>query len=124
MERQTRQRTAIQRVFREARHPLDPQQVLAAARRFVPGMGIATVYRTINALVDDHQLVPVTLPGESPRYEPAGRGHHHHFQCRTCSRVFEIDGCPGKFDRFAPRGFELDGHELILYGRCEACATG
>ena len=123
MERQTRQRAAIERVFSETLRPLDPQEVLAAARRYVPRTGIATVYRAIKALIDDGKVVAVALPGENPRYERAGREHHHHFQCRRCHKVFELEGCSGDFGTVTPPGFRLEDHEVVLYGRCDSCAV-
>jgi Fur family ferric uptake transcriptional regulator len=130
MERQTRQRAAIQRVFEETERPLDPQEVLGSAQRFVPQLGIATVYRTLKSLVDDGHLTAVMLPGENPRYERAGLRHHHHFQCRRCQKVYDLDGCPGgmakltsnDFAALTPRGFTLEDHDVILYGRCDHCA--
>jgi Fur family ferric uptake transcriptional regulator len=84
-------------------------------------MGIATVYRAIKTLIDEGRVAVVTLPGENLRYEAAGRKHHHHFQCRHCQKVFELEGCPDNFAPLTPRGFRLEDHELVLYGRCEAC---
>jgi Fur family ferric uptake transcriptional regulator len=124
MERSTRQRSAIERVFADATHPLDPSEVLVAARRFVPRMGIATVYRAIRSLVESGQVVAVILPGEATRYEAAGREHHHHFQCRRCHKVFELEGCSGDFGVGMPPGFHLESHEVVLYGRCDQCAPG
>ena len=123
MERKTRQRDAIRQAFEFTARPLGPFEVLAAARAQVTGLGIATVYRAINALVDEGWLVPVELPGEAPRYERAGAAHHHHFRCRQCTQVFEIEGCPGNFAALAPPGFQLEAHEIVLYGRCAACAA-
>jgi Fur family ferric uptake transcriptional regulator len=123
MERNTRQRAAIDRVFGEAMRPLDPQEVLAAARRYVPRLGIATVYRALKSLADEGRVVSVTLPGEHARYEAAGREHHHHFQCRRCQKVFELVGCPGDFNGLTPPGFRLEDHEVVLYGRCSSCAV-
>ncbi len=123
MERKTRQRDAIRQVFEDMPRPLAPFEVLAAGRARVSGLGMATVYRTINALVDDGWLVPVELPGEAPRYERSGAAHHHHFRCRDCTQVFEIEGCPGNFAALAPPGFQLEAHEIVLYGRCAACAA-
>jgi Fur family ferric uptake transcriptional regulator len=124
MERRTKQRDAIRRVFVEVPRPLGPVEVLELARSRVSGLGIATVYRTVNSLVDDGWLVPVELPGEAPRYERAGSAHHHHFHCRACTKVFEIPDCPGNFQALTPQGFELSGHEFVLYGRCAACVAG
>lgn len=121
MERRTRQRDAIRRVFEEAGRPLGPTEVLEAGRAHVEGLGIATVYRTIASLVDSRWLSPVELPGEPPRYEIAGQGHHHHFRCRRCARVFEIRGCPTELDALVPSGFALERHEVTLYGLCTEC---
>ena len=122
MDRNTRQRQAIRRIFEEADRPLSPQEVLPAAQSYVPGLGIATVYRNVKALVQDGWLESVALPGEPPRYEVAGKHHHHHFRCRTCDRVFEIDGCSTNLVQLTPSGFRLEGHEVVLYGLCTACA--
>ena len=73
MERNTRQRIAIREAIEVARRPLLPQEVLDQAQSLAPGLGIATVYRNLKALVDDGTLAVVQLPGENPRYEPVSR---------------------------------------------------
>jgi Fur family ferric uptake transcriptional regulator len=121
MERNTRQRNAIRQVFAENDRPLGPQEVLDAAQVHLPGLGIATVYRTLKAMTEEGWLAPVELPGEPQRYEVAGKGHHHHFRCRDCDRVFEIDGCLTNLKKLVPRGFRIDRHEVVLYGTCKTC---
>jgi Fur family ferric uptake transcriptional regulator len=122
MERNTRQRAAIEDALRRAGRPLAPAEVLREAQRHVPGLGLATVYRTLRALTGQQRVEPVVLPGESARYELTHRDHHHHFRCRSCDRVFEVLGCPGNLSRFAPRGFRVDAHEFVLFGTCASCA--
>jgi Fur family ferric uptake transcriptional regulator len=68
-------------------------------------------------------LVSVELPGEPQRYEISGKSHHHHFRCRACDRVFEIDGCLTNLARLTPHGFQLERHEVVLYGTCDACTS-
>ena len=121
MERNTRQREAIRQVFAEKDRPLGPQEVLEAAQAYIPGLGIATVYRTLKALTEEDWLTPVELPGEPQRYEISGKGHHHHFRCSACDCVFEIDGCLTNFKKLVPRGFHIDRHEVVLYGTCKTC---
>jgi len=121
MERSTRQRRAIREVFLETDRPLSPQEVLAMAKRRVPSLGLATVYRTLKGLVEEGFLTPVALPGEPPRYERAGRGHHHHFFCRLCGRVYELWGCDLAVDGILPSGFQAEAHEVTVYGRCPEC---
>ncbi len=119
--RHTRQRDAIRRAFETAGRPLRPQECRAIARTVVPEIGIATVYRNIRRLVDEGWLRVVELPGAADRYEISGGRHHHHFVCRHCDGVFEVEACPGGFAALAPPGFRVEGHDLVLYGLCRRC---
>ncbi|TVP55443.1 MAG: transcriptional repressor [Gemmatimonadales bacterium] len=123
MQRETKQRRAIRKALIDAGHPLSPQELHESAQEEVSGIGIATVYRNIKALHEDGWLEIVELPGEPPRYEVAGKDHHHHFHCRSCDKVYEVEGCPGNLKAVTPEGFELEGHEFVLYGLCVKCAA-
>src|SRR5438045_8408399 len=118
MQRSTRQRDAVKEVIQTAMRPLSPREVLDAARAIVPALGMGTVYRNLKLLVADGAIEVITLPGESPRYELSESAHHHHFQCTTCRRVYDVPGCPGNLRRLAPRGFTVEHHDVTLYGRC------
>ncbi len=122
MERDTQQRRAIRSAIEWASRPLSPREVLDQAGPHSPGLGIATVYRTLKGGVEGGWLRQVDLPGEAPRYEPTGKQHHHHFHCRVCDRVYEIEGCPDGLHGLTPPGFALEAHEVVLYGRCAECA--
>ncbi|TSE20764.1 Zinc-specific metallo-regulatory protein [Tepidimonas alkaliphilus] len=121
-ERETRQRRAVLRVLRVSPHPLLPAELLAAARAEVPGLGLATVYRLLRRLLDQGMVQRVELPGEPARFQWAAHGHRHHFRCRGCGRVFELDYCPGSLQDWAPAGFRVEAHDVVLYGRCADCA--
>ena len=121
MERATRQNTAIREAIEAAGRPLSPTEVLDEARRHVAALGLATVYRNLKALVDEGAIQVVTLPGEVPRYEVARHGHHHHFRCDACQRVFDVHQCPGDLAGLAPPGFAVSRHEITLYGLCSDC---
>lgn len=122
MERNTRQRTAIRQVIEEADRPLTPNEVRDGAEALTPGIGIATVYRALKGLLEEGWLHSVELPGEPARYEREGKAHHHHFHCTRCDRVYEVDGCAGTLPVRVPAGFQLEAHEIVLYGLCAACA--
>ena len=121
MHRSTRQRDAIRSVIERAERPLLPNEVLEAARAAVRGLGIATVYRNLKLLLSEGKIQVITLPGDAARYEISGGAHHHHFQCTSCRRVYDVPGCPGSLRRLAPRGFIVDHHDVTLYGRCSDC---
>ena len=121
MERITKQGTAILNAIKTAGRPLLAQEILDAAAAEAPGMGIATVYRNIKSLVENGLIGTVHLPGENPRYETSHHHHHHHFHCTLCDKVYDIHDCPGNLQELAPDGFQVDRHELTLYGTCGAC---
>ena len=123
MMRKTDQREAIRRTFVLSDRPLSPQEVLGAAQEEVPGLGIATVYRHLKALAEEVELKPVDLPGEPTRYESAGKEHHHHFHCDGCGKVFDLHGCAGGISKLLPGGFQMHHHEVLIYGKCPACAA-
>jgi Fur family transcriptional regulator, ferric uptake regulator len=121
-QRQTQQREAIVEAIHTADGPLTVNEILDRAQAAVPGLGIATVYRTLKLLLESNSIQTVILPSGEPRYESAGLGHHHHFHCRRCDEVFDLASCPvnvpvGTYEG----GFIVEDHELTLYGTCPAC---
>jgi Fur family ferric uptake transcriptional regulator len=53
--------------------------------------------------------------------------HHHHFVCTICGAVVVLDGCALESQVQAlsrQHNFEVEGHHLELYGRCERCRRG
>lgn len=117
----TRQKTAIRNAFIEADRPLSPDEVLEGAQSHHPTLGKATVYRNIQSLVEEGWLQSVEIPGDSTRYEVAGKKHHHHFQCNQCKKLYELEGCIPAFKPKLPRGFRTTGHEFFLFGLCSRC---
>lgn len=120
--RRTPQREAIRNVFRRDPRPLGVAEILERAQAEVPALNQATVYRTVNMLVNDGWLTRVVHSEVGALYECAGKGHHHHFYCRQCRRVFELAGCPLSDGMSVPAGFTAEGHELFLHGLCRECA--
>lgn len=120
--RNTRQKSAIREAFLRADRPLSPEEVLSAAQSEVEGLSIATVYRNISSLLEGDWLTSVSMPGETTRYEVAGKAHHHHFRCNGCGKVFELQGCDLSLKPKLPRGFHVTGHEFFLFGQCADCA--
>jgi Fe2+ or Zn2+ uptake regulation protein len=37
--------------------------------------------------------------------------------------VYELEGCLPELTTLLPEGFEVRGHEIVLWGRCRACRT-
>jgi len=122
VKRNTEQKAAIRDAIEAAQRPLSVSELLAAARRTVATLGQATVYRVLKQGLAEGWLEQIDLPGEPARYESAGKHHHHHFHCRACGRMFEVPGCRLAATGPLPRGFRVEGHEMLLHGTCRDCA--
>lgn len=120
--RKTKQREALQEVLARSGRPLSVAELLNAASKKVGGLGVATVYRTVAALLEAGSIEPVEIPGEPVRYELADKGHHHHFQCQKCEKVFDIAGCLENLRKLVPPKFRVSDHAVTLYGLCGTCA--
>ncbi len=88
------------------------------------GIGLATVYRTLNALAGNGVVDSFAHhPGESC-YRLCGDGHHHHLVCTSCHRVIELEGCG--LDAWLARvasaaDFEPTDHRVEVLGLCSGC---
>ncbi|MGB6517296.1 MAG: transcriptional repressor [Candidatus Cybelea sp.] len=120
--RRTKQREALQDVLERSERPLSVGELLDAASKRVDGLGVATVYRAVGTLLDSGWIEAVDIPGEPTRYERADKGHHHHFQCQRCDRVFDVAGCLENLRKLAPPKFRVSDHVVTLYGLCAGCA--
>jgi Fur family ferric uptake transcriptional regulator len=120
--KRTTQRDAICEALVDAGRPLSVDELFKLAQNKVEGLGIATVYRNLKALQTEGRIAQVELPGQPPRWEVAPASHHHHFLCRTCDRLFEINDCPRDIKRLLPKGYTLEKHDILLFGQCDTCA--
>ncbi|MES2210703.1 MAG: Fur family transcriptional regulator [Chloroflexota bacterium] len=90
-----------------------------------PGIGRATIFRTLDALEGVGAIERIDLPSGEHAYiacEPAD--HHHHVVCAACGRAVDVDdtGLAGVVNRIAAEsGYRIDVHRLELFGLCPAC---
>lgn len=123
MQRNTRQRAAIlealsaQDEFRSAQQIHEQMKVDGAT------VGLATVYRTLQALTRSGRLdVLVAADGESLYRQCEASGHHHHLVCRVCGRTVEFlaPKLEGAMTAIAEEhGFTDLDHTLEVFGLCE-----
>ena len=122
MKRTTRQGELILDVIRSAGRPLTPLEIHQIANREIPRLGIATTYRHLKTLSENHQVVGVDYPGQPPRYEWADGLDKVHFSCRACNKLFALEDTTEDFSPAkAPNGFKVLGFEVMLYGTCPEC---
>lgn len=121
MIRRTRQRSAIEEVFRKENRPLAPVEVYEGARSILPTIGLRTVYRQLKDMAAEGLLVGVDYPGQPLRYERVSNTHHAHFICRCCERVYDLRVEVPDLEIRPPKGFKVTGQETVFYGFCPDC---
>jgi len=89
------------------------------------GVGRATIYRAIEQLEELGLVRKLDLGGSALGYEklePSGH-HHHHIVCENCGKVesFEDEALEKAIHRIERKGFNLESHEVTLYGHCASC---
>lgn len=123
--RLTPQRLAIAHEVLAQDHPT-ASEVYEAVRVQFPTMGLATVYATLNVMVERGLLRPLAF--ESAVRFDANVTPHANLICTSCGRITDYDGCDDVVRALRERaasdeGFELEEHRLDLYGRCAPCAA-
>jgi Fur family ferric uptake transcriptional regulator len=124
----TAQRNDIVRIFFASNAHRSVEELYAAVKRVNPGIGYATVYRTMKLLAECGLAVERHFRDGEARYESAvNREHHDHVICEHCGKIveFEEPRIEALQEQVARRlGFRLSGHKMELYGRCPACQRG
>ncbi|MCK5804997.1 MAG: transcriptional repressor [Lentisphaeria bacterium] len=121
-QRNTLQKKAIQGVFRQHDRPLRVGEVLEYGRLEVASLNSATVYRNLDRLVKEGWLTRINHPELGTLHEKSGQGHHHHFYCRSCDKLFYLSGCCLQEDAACvPEGFVPEHHEVFVQGVCPSC---
>jgi Fur family ferric uptake transcriptional regulator len=110
----TPQRLAVVGALAAGQH-----QSLAEIRERCPGVGLVTIYRTLDLLSEIGVVRRLDL-GSGPRYELA-EDHHHHLICESCGDVSEFESCPVDLRGLKGMDFEIRSHTLEIYGRCADC---
>lgn len=124
-QRYTEQRAAVFHFLESTESHPSADEVFLAVRRQLPGISLATVYKSLETLVGCGLAVKLTYSDGSARYD--GRTDpHHHARCVGCGRVMDIAGSltQGQLDSLRDRaeGFVVTGYRLELSGFCPDCA--
>lgn len=100
------------------------QEVFQKLERDGDRIGLTTVYRALQSLLND-QIVDVLRRDDGEAiYRLCGDSHHHHLVCKNCGETVEIEG--GAIEKWAlataeKHGFRDIGHTAEIFGLCSNC---
>lgn len=120
------QREYVLKVLFECDGHLTAEEIAAKVKKnYKLNIGIATVYRIINLLEEMKIINSILIDGkESKVYELNIVSHHDHLVCVECGKIVEFfDAELEKIQELIAHenGFELESHNMILYGVCKEC---
>lgn len=127
----TEQRLAVLTVLSQRTDShLTAEEIYDLVRVSSPKIGLATVYRTIQVLLELNIIDRIYLDDGCVRYElghvyeSVDSHHHHHLICTRCGRVMSFQG--DLLEEFEQKmeeqtGFQIHDHDVKLYGYCADC---
>lgn len=123
----TEQREAVYRFLSGTDSHPSADDVFLHVRNEVPGISLATVYKSLETLVGCGLAVKLSYGDGSARYD--GRTDpHHHVRCLACGSVADVPGGVPDPDverlRGPVEGFRVTGYRLELTGYCTECDSG
>jgi Fur family ferric uptake transcriptional regulator len=113
----------VKRVLDDADSFLTAQEIHDALRASGSGVGLTTVYRTLQLLSESDEVDILHVHGEG-LYRGCSDSHHHHLICRSCKRSVEIesDAVEQWAHAVAGRhGFSSASHIVEVFGVCSSC---
>ena len=123
MKRNTKQREEVWRALERNPGFVSAQDLHQALRDIGSTIGLATVYRTLNALADEGHVDALTREGENLS-RACSPGHHHHIICRECGLTKEIEATAVEAWAkavAAEHGYADPQHIVDIFGTCGAC---
>ena len=131
--RLTAPREAILEILIRSRKHLSAEDVYMQVHKVYPGIGLATVYRTLELLRQMGLVSKFHFGDGRSRYEVAegpGVQHHHHMVCRNCGRIIDCSELIDEQEEAIKRlertvskkhKFKIESHQIQFFGLCEKC---
>jgi len=124
--RLTAPRRAVVETLKANMHALTPVEVYESARKQCPGLGLVSVYRTLEKLEELGLIQRVHQTKGCQAFVRTGEGHQHLLVCNNCGKVvlFAGDQLDLLFKTISKTsGFQIDGHWLQVFGLCKNCQS-
>lgn len=124
--RQSAKRDAVDGLMRESDTFRSAQDIHHQLRSRGQSIGLATVYRNLQALAETGVVDVLRNEDGEVLYRRCTPKHHHHLVCRGCGRVQELSSTG--VERWAERaavehGYVEVSHTVEIFGLCPVCSS-
>lgn len=121
----SRQREAIKAYLASTKEHPTADTVYTNIRSIYPNISLGTVYRNLNLLVEQGEILKINCQDGSDRFD-GNLIRHYHFLCKDCGRVLDMDMDSIEHINViagAKFGGKIEGHETYFYGHCPECVS-
>jgi Fur family ferric uptake transcriptional regulator len=122
--RATRQRAAISALLENVDDFRSAQELHDELRRSGEGIGLTTVYRTLQSMAASGAVDTLRTDNGESVYRRCSEHHHHHLVCRTCGSTVEVEGAAAEqwaTEVAKAHGFTDVSHTIEIFGLCADC---
>jgi Fur family transcriptional regulator, peroxide stress response regulator len=119
----TQQRMAVYEYLQSVEHHPTAEEVFLAVKAKLPKIGLATVYKNLEALVACGAASKLTYGDAAARYD-IRTDHHYHSRCLACGCVTDVEPTARQAlvaQVKAPKGFQVEDYRVELLGYCRHC---
>ena len=123
VKRMTKQRRLIKEILAESKSHPTAEMIYHEARKHLPDIGLGTVYRNLQILVEENSIIELNCGGRVSRYD-GNMQPHCHFVCTECGNVYDVEMDMSKkaCQKVAPAiNGQIDYCRVEFYGRCDEC---
>jgi Fe2+ or Zn2+ uptake regulation protein len=121
--RLTPQRMIILQILHGPEEHLTPTKIFQQAKKLLPGITEATIYRSLNFLTEQGLVLAAHVGSGQLVYEIAEH-YHNHLICRVCRNTCEIEHSllEDLYQEFKEKtGFFIDSTHMTFFGLCPEC---
>jgi len=116
----TSQRLEILKYLDEHRTHPTVDEIYSALKENNPALSKTTVYNSVDILMDHGLIQSITISGSELRYD-FKHGMHHHFLCKKCGKIIDIDiECPN-LGKILECGHSVEDVHGYFIGICKNC---
>ena len=133
--RMTKPREAIFEILANTKDHLSAEDIYLAVHKVYPNIGLTTVYRNLEMLVDIGMIVKFNFGEGIAKYELSevysSKGHHHHLVCKECNKIIDYSDFMKDEVEFLKKtteglsekyNFNITDHIIQFIGVCNKCS--
>mgnify|MGYP000866150563 CR=1 FL=1 len=134
--RLTTSREAILEILSKTSEHLSAEDIYLTLHKSYPNIGLTTIYRTLELLVQMGLVSKFDFGDGRARFELSeklqGRRHHHHLVCTNCGRIIDYTDFINEEIELLTRtekeiskkfNFKIERHLIQFYGLCDKCQS-